>query len=57
MIRIQILSDQYDKSVKNSNEKMSNDQPFVGSNLVRYKLHNIILSPKQFRRNNVRHYT
>ena len=33
--------------------KVSNNKPFVKSNLLRYKLHNTISIPKQFIRNNV----
>ena len=34
-------------------QKVSNNKPFVKSNLLRYKLHNTISIPKQFIRNNV----
>jgi len=33
--------------------KVSNNKPFVNSNLLRYKSHNTISIPKQFIRNNV----
>jgi len=33
-------------------EKVSKNQPFVKSNLLRYKSHNTISIPKQFIRNN-----
>ena len=36
--------------------KVSNNKPFVKSNLLRYKLHNTISFPKQFIRNNVRQH-
>jgi len=34
-------------------KKVSNNKPFVKSNLLRYKSHNTISIPKQYTRNNV----
>ena len=38
-------------------KKVSNNKPFVRSNLVRYKSHNTNSIRKQFIKNNARHHT
>jgi len=42
---------------KRAVKKVSNDEPFVKSNLVRYKSHNTTSIPKQFIRKDIHHQT